>query len=134
IGVQDCLAALNMTVNPSDDYSLACFLKSPFIEMDEATLYRLCAGRTVSLWHNLLNSPHNDIVQYCKELQQIALTEGIAAFLASLLNKPCPAHSQSGRKGMIQRLGYECDDILNELIAAAQEFERQHINSPLSFI
>lgn len=122
LAVQDCLAAMQACLHPQDNYTLACFLKSPFIALDEASLYQLCIDRPASLWQQLVQSGHHDIVSYIQHLARAVHTSQPGHFIHHLLSHPCPADTRSGRHALVTRLGYDSDDILDELLLTAYGF------------
>ncbi|MDR3424605.1 MAG: UvrD-helicase domain-containing protein [Alphaproteobacteria bacterium] len=56
------------------------------------------------------------------------------AFLSHILNAPCPANADSGRKALWMRLGDECLDPIEELLNAAQNFSSNHSPSLQNFL
>jgi len=122
LAVQDCLAAMQSCLHPQDDYALSCFLKSPFIGLSEEALFHLCAGRTGSVWANLLASSHHAVIAYIEQLMAIINTISPGHFIHTLLSHPCPADTRSGRHTLIARLGFDCDDVLDELLLSAYNF------------
>lgn len=134
--VEDMLALLQFFLLPEDDLMLASVLKGPLINMSEETLFSLCHSRKpATLW---------------QRLGQDEATRPVAAWLAALLNQadrlppyamlmrllvqPCPADARSGRHALLRRLGAEAADPLDELLAAALEFEQQEAASLQRFV
>lgn len=134
LAVQDCLAAMQSCLNPQDNYALSCFLKSPFIGMSEADLFALCNGRESTVWNALLASAHQDVVQYIQKISGEIGTVSPAHFIHALLSLPCPANKRNGRYALITRLGYDCDDILDELLTTAYAFQDDDNASCQNFI
>jgi len=135
LAVQDMLAAADFALLPSDDLTLACLLKSPLISMDEDTLFILAHNRDNTLWNALRGgSEHNEIITYLNSL--IAKSKNLTpyAFLADILQSPCPAEPTSGLKGFQKRLGIDAWDSLDELLNAAINFEHKHTQSLQEFI
>lgn len=134
LSVQDCLVAIQSCLHHDDDYALACFLKSPFIGMNEDDLYALSIHRENTLWQCLLNSKHTEIISYIEKLSNIVSSTLPGHFIHALLSLPCPADNISGRHGLITRLGYDSDDVLDELLLIAYEFEENHNASAQAFV
>ena len=134
LAVQDCLVAIQSCLHHHDDYALACFLKSPFIGMDEAALYALSENRSEPLWERLLQSSHTAIIAYITRLSEEISSTLPGHFIHALLSLPCPADKISGRHALITRLGYDSDDVLDELLVMAYEFEDNHNASAQAFV
>lgn len=135
LAVQDCLAVMHSALHLQDDYTLSCVLKSPFIAMDEHTLYRLSHGRgTMSLWDRLQQSAHTDIIDYISTLIDHVRVLSPGHFIHYLLSHPCPADSRSGRHALISRLGFDSEDILDELLSCAYGFIEQSNPSCQAFL
>ncbi|MCC6597897.1 MAG: double-strand break repair helicase AddA [Alphaproteobacteria bacterium] len=135
IAVQDALAAMAFVLQPQDDLNLACLLKSPFIGMDEETLYTMSIEREgKSLWEAVQARAPVDLRQYLERLKTRGCKAGPFAFLSDLLQEPCPGDEMSGRRAMAGRLGHDCMDSLDELINIAIAFERDNNASLQHFI
>ena len=125
IAVQDMLAAAAFGLLPSDDYTLACLLKSPLIGMDEDALFKLAHNRDTTLFNAILTSQNAALITYLKTLEQNSRTLSPYAFFAKLLHTPCPADSTSGLRAIQSRLGIDALDALDELLNAALTYETQ---------
>ena len=53
LAVEDLLALGKFALLPDDDLTLACILKSPFLNWSEEELFTLSYKRKKSLWHEL---------------------------------------------------------------------------------
>lgn len=134
LAVQDCLVAIQSCLHHDDDYALACFLKSPFIGLDEQSLYNLADGRTENLWQSLQQSSYHSVIDYILRLSEMVSSTLPGHFIHTLLSLPCPADNTSGRHALIKRLGYDSDDVLDELLLIAYEFEDNHNASTQAFV
>lgn len=135
LAVQDCLMAMQACLHLMDDYALACFLKSPFISLSEDALYKLAIKRgDRALWDCLLASDHNAVISYIEKLSGIVSAMQPGPFIHALLCQPCPADSRSGRHGMVRRLGHDCEDVLDELLLMAYDFDANNDGSAQSFV
>ena len=135
IAVQDILAAADFALLPSDDLTLACLLKSPLIGMDEETLFTLAHDRgEQSLWQSVQDNATPDITNYLKSLIADARHETPYAFIAKILQTPCPADDQGGMRAFHKRLGADAHDSLDELLNSALNFEHEHTPSLQSFL
>ncbi len=123
IAVMDLLALGNFLCLPSDDYNLACVLKSPMVNegkgLSEEELFELCHNRSGSLWESLaLKSKNSKIFQKIHEL------------LKNLLNKVDLKNPHElfheviceSEPYFIARLGTECLDVLTEFLTQAALF------------
>lgn len=122
LAVRDALAAIAFTLQPGDDLNLAALLKSPFIGMNEDQLFNLANGRGKrTLWQTL--KERNDVT--AKWLSSLLEREGghVASFLHCLLYTSCPADNRSGMRALMQRLGEDVRDPIQELLARADLFD-----------
>ncbi len=124
MAVMDCLAFMQYALNPHDDYNTACLLKSPFVGFDDDQLLKLReCNRDRTLAQNLPDCTDNALNDYLNKHLQSAKTYSPVAFLHAILDQPCPNDAISGRHALIRHLGYDADDILDNLIDAAYYFE-----------
>ncbi|MCB1539235.1 MAG: double-strand break repair helicase AddA, partial [Alphaproteobacteria bacterium] len=132
IAVQDCLAAVAFALQPDDDLNLAALLKSPFIGVDEDTLFALAHGRERRpLWQPV--KARGDAV--ASWLSGLLATNGDAgAFLHGLLLSPCPADSRSGLRALLARLGEDARDPLEELLARADAHDMRDVRGLQGFL
>jgi len=127
IGIQDLLALGAFVLQPRDDLSLACVLKSPLIGLSEEALYALAQGRGgQSLWERVQAIGSKSLKHYLQMLQHMARQSGPFAFFSNVLQNPCPAEERSGRRAMTARLGVDVTESLDEFLALALQFERQY--------
>lgn len=124
LAVQDLLAAIRFAVQPLDDLTLANLLVSPLIGWTQDQLYELAGReRRRPLWeelgHRADERPHFRAARdTLGELLRIAGYAGPHAFLENILSGP-----MDGRRKLLGRLGRQARDPINELVAAAIQFE-----------
>ncbi|WP_284272613.1 double-strand break repair helicase AddA, partial [Sphingomonas astaxanthinifaciens] len=124
LAVQDLLAALRFAVQPLDDLTLASLLVSPLIGWDQDQLYALAGGdRRRSLWEELRHrAGEGGMFEAARALLADLLAAadylGPHAFLERILSGPL-----DGRRKLLGRLGRSARDPINELVAAAIQFE-----------
>ncbi|EJF98191.1 double-strand break repair helicase AddA [Bartonella vinsonii subsp. arupensis Pm136co] len=112
ISVRDLMALARFVLQPQDDLSLACVLKSPLFSLSEEELYQLAAYRTGSLWQSLCTyaSSHTSF-QYAFETLSFyrTLVDKIPVFefYSHILN------NDKGRQKILARLGSEANDVLD---------------------
>jgi ATP-dependent helicase/nuclease subunit A len=124
--IMDFMALGRFLINPEDDYSLACILKSPLINdgkgISEETLLMLCYDRHVSLWQRL--------EEECPKLG----IEGDYKFLESLLKNvdwstPFELFTlvvNRARGYFMARFGASINALLNAFLEACIEFEQKN--------
>ncbi|WP_338504478.1 double-strand break repair helicase AddA [Sphingomonas kaistensis] len=124
LAVQDLLAAVRFAVQPLDDLTLANLLVSPLIGWDQDQLYALAGPeRRRSLWEELGHraderADFRAARDALNDLLGMADYSGPYAFLERILSGP-----MDGRRKLLTRLGRQARDPINELVAAAIQFE-----------
>lgn len=133
--IEDLMAVAQMALQPHDDLTLATVLKSPFIGMDEDSLYQLAAERKgISVWSKLQKSSFDDIKIYLSSLVHSAGSMTPFEFIMHLLRTPCPADYISGIRALKARLGEDVIDPINEFLNQSQNYERNETPSLLKFL
>lgn len=116
--VQDLFHLAKIALQPLDDYSLAGILKSPFIGIDDDTLYHLATSRAAdeSLWARLQRAPDMaSVTAWISQCIARASTESAYDFFAGLLHAPCP-RGRSGWLALQSRLGHDISEIVEALL------------------
>ncbi len=118
LAVQDLLAAIRFVLQPDDDLSLAALLVSPLLGWTQDELMTAAVRRTKSLWRHL------------RETQPAARLQPLAAMLARAdiatpyqLLEEMLSGPLDGRRKLLERLGSEARDPIEELLNAALQFE-----------
>lgn len=131
MAVQDLLAAAEAALLPDDDLTLAAVLKGPFLGWSEEDLFALCHGREGSV-RAALRARRDDRARAAAARLEAwgaaARRERPFAFLSRLLD------AEGGRAALRRRLGAEVDDPLDEVLALAQGFERDHAGTVQGFL
>lgn len=140
IVVQDLLAAAKFCLLPSDDLTLACFLKSPLIGWGDEELFSVAAGRDGDLWSALVHfEPQanrrllddssgltqeraEEVAGYLQELRAEAQRGTAYGFFSHVLLSACPGDVQSGLQALRRRLGEDALDPLEEFLRLALDF------------
>ncbi|MDQ8755135.1 double-strand break repair helicase AddA [Sphingosinicella sp. LHD-64] len=120
LAVQDLLAAARFAVQPRDDLNLASLLVSPLFGWDQDRLHAVAAGRDGPLWPRLRGHGETP-AETLQGLQAILAMADFATphgFFEALLSGPF-----GGRRKLLERLGPEARDPIEELLSAALEFE-----------
>ncbi len=133
--VQDLCAAAQFALLPDDDLTLAGLLKSPFIGIDEQTLFDLSYNRKkLSLWDRVRKSDHKDIINWLENIITIGGKESPYNFFSQILQLPCPANDKSGLAAIKSRLGDEALDPIDEFINLVLNYEHKTVPSMQEFL
>jgi ATP-dependent helicase/nuclease subunit A len=130
IAAMDLVAAGRTALSPDDDLTLAAALKSPLIGLDDAALTALAAERKGSLSEALESAGE----PFAEARRRVALWRRRAAnlppygFYARLLGE------DGGRRALIERLGPEAADAIDEFMALALAHERRNAPSLPAFL
>ncbi|MBY0336135.1 MAG: double-strand break repair helicase AddA [Acetobacteraceae bacterium] len=133
IAVRDVLATLDAVLLPQDDLQLASALKSPVFGLDDGHLFDLAHGRTGRLFDRLMahrgaETPEGRAADLLAALIQRADHVPPHALIAELLGE------RGGRRRLLERLGPEAQDPLDELLNAALTHEGAHAPSLQGFL
>lgn len=132
--VMDILAAMQFALLPDDDLTLATVLKSPFVDMDEETLFSIAYKREGRLWAALKDSAFKNLITWCEHLIKAGSLMQPFAFINFLLQHPCPANEVSGLRAITKRLGNDALEALEEFQIRALHYEQDHIASLQGFL
>jgi ATP-dependent helicase/nuclease subunit A len=128
----DLLALARFALFPDDELTLAALLKSPFCGLDDAALYNLGFGREVSLWRQLQSRGAERAdwawaLEVLEAARACAFTTRPFEFYCALLGRT-DAGGRSLRHRVLQRLGAEAQDALDEFLAQVLAAERRGLN------
>jgi ATP-dependent helicase/nuclease subunit A len=134
LAVKDVLAALRFAAQPQDDLSLANLLASPLVGWtQEDILAHLPRAPKQRLWDHLRREDAPALVaataERLRDLLRRADYQTPQALIAWLLTGPW-----QGRARLVERLGAEANDPLDELVNAAFAYEAEHWPSLAGFI
>jgi ATP-dependent helicase/nuclease subunit A len=120
LAVQDLLAAARFAVQPLDDLNLASLLVSPLFGWSQDDLYRAATNRDGAwLWPHLRDRfAETDAVKGLHALLAMADYTTPHQFLETILSG-----AMEGRRKLLERLGPEARDPVEELLASALDFE-----------
>ena len=121
LAVQDLLAMARFVLLPQDDLNLACLLKSPLIGLGEDELFTLAWKRTGHLWRSLRErarakpfaAAHARLAEWLRRADYITPFD----FFAKALGP------EGGRARLLERLGHEAADPIDELLARALQYQ-----------
>ena len=134
LAVMDLLAVGEAALLPEDDLTMAAVLKGPLFGIDEETLFDLAHGRgKASLWRRLadLAARRPGLARHLEELKRIMAAAEIAPpfeFYMRILA------TMDGRTRILARLGPDAEDPIDEFLALALEYEREHPPSLQGFL
>ena len=118
LAVRDLLSALRFAVQPEDDLNLASLLVSPLIGWSQDDLMARAMNRRIGLWQHLARTLDEDLLAPLRALLNRADLTTPYRYLEAILSGP-----MEGRRRLIERLGIEAADPIEELLNAALTFE-----------
>ncbi len=131
LAVMDLLALGRFVLMPEDDLTLAVVLKSPLVGLSEDDLFRLAHGRRGHLWAALAAA---------REDAAFAAAWAFLSGCTARADTIPPYEFYSGvldggrRRAMLERLGPDALDPMDEFLALALDYERGHPPSLQGFI
>jgi ATP-dependent helicase/nuclease subunit A len=120
LAVQDLLAAARFAVQPLDDLNLAALLVSPLFGWSQDELFAVAYERDGTLWQSV-RARAADRMETMDGLYGLLGMADYATphlFFETILSGP-----MQGRRRLLERLGAEAADPIDELLAGALEFE-----------
>lgn len=117
LAVQDLLAAARFAVQPLDDLNLASLLVSPLFGWSQDQLHAIAAARKGELWPALREHGPAETRDGLGALLAMADFETPHSFFEAILSGPL-----DGRRKLLDRLGGEARDPIEELLSAALDF------------
>ena len=138
LAVMDLVALGQVLLLPEDDLTLATVLKGPLIGMSEDELFDLAHGRGErSLWRTLVKRTKDlqtgSVTVFSRAHEKLTMLRRRVDFVrpfefyAELLNG-------GGRRALLQSLGPEAEDPLDEFLALALAYERTNTPSLQGFL
>jgi ATP-dependent helicase/nuclease subunit A len=131
LAVQDLLAAARFAVQPLDDLNLAALLVSPLFGWSQDQLFEASFGREGALWPHLRerDATPGETVDGLLALLAMADYATPYGFLETI-----PSGELQGRRKLLERLGGEARDPIEELLSAALDFESSSASSLQRFL
>ena len=134
LAVRDLLAAARFAVQPLDDLNLANLLVSPLFGWSQDELLSAAYGREgIPLWQRLrTGSDHSRLAATLEGLRSLLDMADFATphlFFETILSGQL-----QGRRRLLERLGEEARDPVDELLAGALEFETSSSPSLEGFV
>lgn len=122
LGIRDLLSAARFALQPEDDLNLAGLLVSPLIGWSQEQLYAVGFGRKGSLWRAIRDYSGEGVSSASEALHAILAMADFNTphrFFEQILSGPL-----QGRRNLLERLGEEARDPVEELLNAALGFEQ----------
>jgi ATP-dependent helicase/nuclease subunit A len=129
LAVQDLLAAARFAAQPLDDLNLAGLLVSPLLGWSQDDLYAAAFGRKSALWPHLRASQPPERLAGLQSILNMADYAPPHLFFETILSGPL-----DGRRKLLERLGAEARDPIEELLSSALEFESNPAASLQAFL
>ena len=133
LAVQDLMAALRFAAQPLDDLNLANLLVSPLVGWSqEELLEHAWRDKHVRLWEHLRQSTAPKVIETLDRLRDLlrrADYDPPQVMLHWILVGPW-----KGRLRLVERLGRESNDPIDELLNAAMAYSASHVPSLQGFI
>jgi ATP-dependent helicase/nuclease subunit A len=129
LAVKDLAALLAFLDTPEDDLSLAAVLRSPLCGWSENDLFALANPRKGYLWEALRSHPgHEETRAFLTDMRDEA------DFLRpyDLIERVLTRHD--GRRKLLDRLGPEAEDGIDELLGQALTYETAEVPSLTGFL
>ena len=132
LAIQDLLALARFVLLPQDDLNLACLLKSPLVGLDEDRLFTLAWNRPGHLWRAVRERAGDPAFAPAYALLSTWLRRADFTtpfdFFARVLGP------EGGRRRLLERLGREASDPIDELLARALQYQRAEAGSLQGFL
>jgi ATP-dependent helicase/nuclease subunit A len=129
LAVQDLLAAARFAAQPLDDLNLASLLVSPLLGWSQDELYNAAFGRAGALWPHLRTNQSAERLAPLQAILNMADYAPPHLFFETILSGPL-----DGRRKLLERLGAEARDPIEELLSSALEFEGSAAASLQAFL
>lgn len=118
--IRDILNLIRWCINPNDDYSLCCVLRSPFFNLNLDNIFNLCTARNknkITLEQQLeLDFP--DIFAQLNDIKSISQKSGPYTLFSQIFN------TNNTRQKFISALGDQIIDPLDEFMTICLSYER----------
>ncbi len=133
LAIQDLLAMARFVLLPQDDLNLACLLKSPLIGLDEDQLFTLAYDRKGHLWRSLREKKASD-PEFARAHEILSRWLARADYTTPFDFFAQALGPEHGRRKLLERLGREASDPIDELLARALQYQRAEAGSLQGFL
>ena len=130
LAVKDILSFLKFATTPEDDLSFAEALRSPLLNITEGALFTLAHKRKATLWQSFRDKQEqfsdaktilDDILSKADWMRPYELIERILTY-------------HNGRENLLDRLGVEAEDGIDELLSQAMKYEQTEAPTLTGFL
>ncbi|MGL4322915.1 MAG: double-strand break repair helicase AddA [Beijerinckiaceae bacterium] len=133
IAIKDLLALGRTCLVPRDDLTLACVLKSPLFGLDDNDLMLFAPQRQGAL-DDALRDAAGQYGRLAAAWEKLCRWRLHAAQCGPFSFYTCILEVEGGRRAMMQRLGPEATDAINEFLQRTYAFEMRHSASLSAFL
>jgi ATP-dependent helicase/nuclease subunit A len=133
MAVMDLIALGRFALLAEDDLNCAALLRSPLVGLGEEELFALSHGRTTSLWRAL--------TERRSENERFEAAHGLLAEMRARADYAPPFEFYARalgplglRKRLLERLGHEANDPIDEFLALALSYESENTPSLQGFL
>lgn len=134
IAVMDLMALGQFLLLPEDDLNLAALLKSPLVGLSEDELFALAYGRgEVPLWR-ALQRKRGESPAFAKACDDLSGLLARADFVPPFELYADALGRLGARRRLLERLGPEADDPIDEFLNAALDYQKSHAPSLQGFL
>jgi len=132
LAVRDLMALARFVLLPDDDLTLATVLRSPLVGLSEEDLFRLANGREGRLWRSMYL--HREEPAFARAWAMLDDMQDRADFLRpyDFLERILTRYGGRGR--LLDRLGIQAADPVDELLAQALDYETRGIPTLQGFV
>jgi ATP-dependent helicase/nuclease subunit A len=120
LAVKDILSLLKFATTPEDDLSLAEAMRSPLLNISEGALFTLAHGRKATLWQSFRED--KDSYSDAAAVLDDVLSKADWMRPYELIDRILTRHM--GRENLLDRLGEEAEDGIDELLSQAMRYEQ----------
>ena len=132
LAVQDLMAMARFVLLPQDDLNLASLLKSPLIGLSEDELFTLAWKRKGHLWRALRE--RSGELSYAAAYRRLSDWLRRADYVTPFDFFATALGPEGGRTRLLERLGHEAGDPIDELLARALQYQRAEGGSLQGFV
>ncbi len=131
--IQDLIALGRLSLLPGDDLNTATVLKGPLVGLTEEQLFEVAYNRDGTVL-DALRAKQGDDPAFAAAWQQISEWRARADFTPPFEFFSGVLHADQGRKKLLARLGPDAADPIDDFLAAALDFESDHVPSMEGFL
>ncbi|MBL4750598.1 MAG: double-strand break repair helicase AddA, partial [Amylibacter sp.] len=130
LAVKDILSLLKFATTPEDDLSLAEAMRSPLLNISEGALFTLAHGRKATLWQSFRED--KDSYSDAAKVLDDVLSKADWMRPYELIDRILTRHK--GRENLLDRLGEEAEDGIDELLSQAMRYEQTEVPTLTGFL